>query len=178
MDTKVVTDLDTLRAVAHPLRMRLLGALRTDGPATASELGRRLGETSGSTSYHLRQLERFGFVGDDDEPGSRRERRWRALHRSTHLPPELWASPGGREAHAQFAAQQTEHLRRGLAARAELDPADAEGPVYGHSDYVVRLDPADASAMLAELHAVVERYANRSGSVPLAVHVLSLPVTA
>jgi hypothetical protein len=41
---KRVTDAATLKAVAHPLRARLLGALRFDGPATASELARRFDE--------------------------------------------------------------------------------------------------------------------------------------
>ena len=175
MDTKVVSDLDTLRAVAHPLRMRLLGALRAEGPATASELARRLGESSGSTSYHLRQLERFGFVADAPGP-SRRERRWRALHQLTELPPALWSTPEGREAHAQFASEQTAHLRRGLDARArDADPAD---PVYEHSDYLVRLDPDDAVAMLAELREVALRYSGRDGAVPIALHLLTLPATS
>ena len=51
-----------LRALAHPLRIQLLGLLRREGPLTASEAGRRLDESSGITSYHLRQLERFGLV--------------------------------------------------------------------------------------------------------------------
>ena len=51
-----VTDVRALRALAHPLRNRLLGQLRLNGPATASQLGRVVGESSGSTSYHLRQL--------------------------------------------------------------------------------------------------------------------------
>ena len=38
----------------------MLGELRLNGAATASQLGRRLGESSGATSYHLRQLARFG----------------------------------------------------------------------------------------------------------------------
>src|SRR5690625_6990694 len=80
---KQIEDLDTLRAFVHPLRIRLLGALRLHGAATASELARRLGESSGATSYHLRQLERFGFVADDDQQPSRRERRWRAVHELT-----------------------------------------------------------------------------------------------
>ncbi|NEE24033.1 helix-turn-helix transcriptional regulator, partial [Streptomyces sp. SID7982] len=49
-------DARTLRSLAHPLRIRLLNTLREFGPATASKLGERLGESSGATSYHLRQL--------------------------------------------------------------------------------------------------------------------------
>ena len=77
---KRVDNLETLRALTHPLRTRMLGALRVDGPATASELGRRFGESSGATSYHLRQLARYGFVIEDDDQPSRREKRWRAAH--------------------------------------------------------------------------------------------------
>ncbi|HZB35626.1 MAG TPA: helix-turn-helix domain-containing protein, partial [Gaiellaceae bacterium] len=62
LNRKQVEDLETLRAFVHPLRNRLLGALRIDGPATASELARRFDESSGATSYHLRQLARYGFV--------------------------------------------------------------------------------------------------------------------
>jgi DNA-binding transcriptional ArsR family regulator len=78
-------DVEALRAFAHPLRLRLLSLLRTDGPATASGLARRVGESSGSTSYHLRQLARFGFVEDDPEQPPGRQRRWRATAPGTHV---------------------------------------------------------------------------------------------
>lgn len=68
----------SLRGLAHPLRMRLLAALRHHGPATASQLAERLGESSGATSYHLRQLAGHGFVADDPERGKGRERWWKA----------------------------------------------------------------------------------------------------
>jgi DNA-binding transcriptional ArsR family regulator len=63
-------------AMAHPLRLEILGAL-VEGPATASMLARRLGESSGSTSYHVRVLARAGAVVEDPELGTRRERWWR-----------------------------------------------------------------------------------------------------
>ncbi|MEU7555260.1 helix-turn-helix domain-containing protein [Streptomyces sp. NPDC044571] len=76
-------DARSLRGLAHPLRMRMLAALRQDGPATASQLAERLGESSGSTSYHLRQLAAHGFVEDAPEHGKGRERWWRASHEGT-----------------------------------------------------------------------------------------------
>ena len=60
-------DATQLRALAHPLRLQLLEALSAEGPATASRLARRLGESSGATSYHLRMLARYGFVEPDPE---------------------------------------------------------------------------------------------------------------
>src|SRR5579871_1820462 len=57
-----------LRALAHPLRLELLEALQVEGPATASQLGRRLGESTGATSYHLGALHKAGMV---EEAGRR-----------------------------------------------------------------------------------------------------------
>ncbi|HSO04905.1 MAG TPA: helix-turn-helix domain-containing protein, partial [Candidatus Limnocylindrales bacterium] len=62
----LVTDVEALRVLSHPLRARILGALRLEGEATASQLGRRLDESSGATSYHLRQLARFGLVEESE----------------------------------------------------------------------------------------------------------------
>ncbi|MFB9903487.1 helix-turn-helix domain-containing protein [Allokutzneria oryzae] len=73
-------DARSLRGLAHPLRMRILALLRQDGPATASGLAARLGESSGSTSWHLRQLAEYGFIEEDPDRGNRRDRWWRALH--------------------------------------------------------------------------------------------------
>lgn len=69
-------ELDALKALAHPLRVRLFSELTSFGPSTATTLGERLGESSGSTSYHLRQLERHGLVREDAERGTGRERWW------------------------------------------------------------------------------------------------------
>ncbi|WP_201845461.1 winged helix-turn-helix domain-containing protein [Myceligenerans indicum] len=65
-----------LRALAHPLRMRILDLLSTRGSLTASKLGEIVGESSGSTSYHLRQLAKHGLVREVEGKGTARERWW------------------------------------------------------------------------------------------------------
>ena len=70
-----LTDPRALRALAHPLRVKLLGLLRLEGPMTASDAGRRVGESSGSASYHLRQLERYGLVEEAEGGTGRSPRR-------------------------------------------------------------------------------------------------------
>ena len=70
-------DAAALRVLAHPLRSRLLSALRRGGPATATELAKTLGTNSGATSYHLRKLESVGLVADTGE-GEGKRRLWRA----------------------------------------------------------------------------------------------------
>lgn len=75
-------DSAALKALTHPLRIRLLGMLRQDGPATATELSGRTQESSASTSYHLRVLAKYGFVAEAEHRDGR-ERRWRAVHAVT-----------------------------------------------------------------------------------------------
>lgn len=82
-------DATTLRALAHPLRVRMLGSLRLYGPATASQLAQRLGENSGATSYHLRELAKHGLIMEDTDRNRGRERWWRAAHRSTYFDLQL-----------------------------------------------------------------------------------------
>ena len=74
-----------LKAIAHPLRARLLAALRSDGPATATELAARFDTNSGQTSYHLRVLADAGLVEEDGSLGTARQRYWRPRHRVTHV---------------------------------------------------------------------------------------------
>jgi DNA-binding transcriptional ArsR family regulator len=73
-------DAARLKALAHPLRLRILGALRINGPSTATRLAERLDESSGLTSYHLRTLAAAGLVEELPDRGSGRDRWWRAAH--------------------------------------------------------------------------------------------------
>jgi DNA-binding transcriptional ArsR family regulator len=76
---------EQLRALAHPLRLQLLQVLHAEGPATASQLGRRLGESSGATSYHLRALYRAGMV-EESEQRNARERWWQRSQQTLMIP--------------------------------------------------------------------------------------------
>jgi DNA-binding transcriptional ArsR family regulator len=94
-----VIDASALHGLAHPLRVQLWDELTVHGSATASMLARKLGESSGATSYHLRQLERHGFVEEDPDRGTGRERWWRSVEGGvTFKGHEMLASPATREA--------------------------------------------------------------------------------
>jgi DNA-binding transcriptional ArsR family regulator len=79
------TDPRTLRALAHPIRLALLGLLRREGPLTATRAGELLGELPASCSFHLRQLARYGLV-EEAGGGVGRRRPWRATARATTWP--------------------------------------------------------------------------------------------
>ncbi len=95
-------DVTQLRALSHPVRMRILGMLRTLGPATASLIARRLGLNSGATSYHLRQLAEHGFVEEAPGMGTKRERWWRAVSQVTSVPEPDDPDDEGRDATDAF----------------------------------------------------------------------------
>ncbi|WP_068402220.1 ArsR/SmtB family transcription factor [Kribbia dieselivorans] len=77
-----------LRALAHPLRSRLVARLRAGGPATATDLAADLGTNSGATSYHLRALEAAGVVRDSGT-GTGRRRVWEIVEAGPDPRPEL-----------------------------------------------------------------------------------------
>lgn len=94
-----IIDSTALHGLAHPLRVRLWDELNVHGSATASMLARKLGESSGATSYHLRQLAKHGFVEEDPDRGSGRERWWRSVEGGvTFKGYEMMQSPATREA--------------------------------------------------------------------------------
>ena len=156
-----VTDVRALRALAHPLRNRLLGLLRLDGPSTATLLGKRVGESSGSTSYHLRQLAAYGFVEELPEHGTGRERWWQARHRITSWrAEEVVGQDGGDEVQEEMTRLQVAgHARvlgAWLAQRAGLDPAWTAAASV--NDYALRLTPEQSRALAEELGAVLDRW--------------------
>ena len=60
---RVVHDPRMLRAIAHPVRNRILTELNASGPMRAADLARELDLPANQTSFHLRQLAKYGLVG-------------------------------------------------------------------------------------------------------------------
>lgn len=164
--TPGIGDARTLRALAHPLRLRLLGLLRTLGPSTATRLAAACGESSALTSYHLRRLAEVGMILPAD-PGAltevtvhARDRWWVAASALTSTAPPAPGDDAGREAGTQFAhAVVTAHAER---ARLWLDQQEHWAPEWAGAatlgDRQLRLTPAEARELGAEIAAVIERY--------------------
>jgi DNA-binding transcriptional ArsR family regulator len=170
-------DAPGLKALAHPLRVRMLGTLRNDGPATATQLAKRLGESTGTTSWHLRQLAANGFIEEDPDRGTKRDRWWRARTRTTSLSvsdfadqPEMLSTIGL----YLLGVLEVQFTR----AAGFLEASDSWAPAWlesaNFSDYAMRLDPAGMDALNAELDAVIRRYRDApppAGDAATGVHV-------
>ena len=110
--TRRILDVSALRALGHPLRVKIFDILSGGEPQTASTLAEMLGESSGATSYHLRTLARHDLIREVDEGvRSGRERWWGpqagGIVYSSHA---VQGSPAG-EAALQVAVAEV-HRRR------------------------------------------------------------------
>lgn len=164
-DRDVVLDAHNLRGLAHPLRLKLLGLLREDGPATATSLAARLGESSGATSYHLRQLAEYGFIRESAVPAVGRERWWEAAHESTRFDFDEDAD----ESTQLLGIEYLRAVAGAYALRTErwIDSLETMPPAWRDagtvSDYRLRLTPEQAARLIAEVEALAERYKDEVG---------------
>ncbi|WP_129308894.1 helix-turn-helix domain-containing protein [Streptomyces sp. L2] len=168
-------DARSLRGLAHPLRMRLLDALRHNGPATASQLGDRLGESSGATSYHLRQLAAHGFVEDAPEHGKGRERWWRAVDQGLVFDTAEFEGAGPEVrglAEAFLHEVAANHARELSTWLGNRDHWSADwSSATDMSDATLRLDAELAAELIQKMHALIDGYRDRATDAPGAEHV-------
>jgi DNA-binding MarR family transcriptional regulator len=79
-------DLSAIKALANPLRQRILRELTEQGPATSTGLAKVLGVTTGGTSYNLRVLAEHGFVEELPELAKGRQRWWQRVPQDLRMP--------------------------------------------------------------------------------------------
>lgn len=163
----VVSDTAVLQGISHPLRLRLLGLLRTHGPSTATRLAEQCDVSSGLTSYHLRQLAATGLVTDAeaaDVPGAHttggRQRWWKAVGRSmfTSTPAaddEEALAITDEFTHAALAATNA-NARRWLSV-AHSWP-DQWRETVDFSDVALRLTHEEAAQLGTDIASVLARY--------------------
>lgn len=164
----VRVDTAIMQSLAHPLRLRLLGLLRTLGPSTATKLAARVHESSGLTSYHLRQLASAGLVAEAEpadlvgvQQTGGRERWWKAAHRAT-----ITADLPGEDDEVGLAAIEdyTRAIVATQSANAQSWLAEAhrwprewlDAALY--SDVILRLTVDEMRGLATELMEVVSRY--------------------
>ena len=164
---KRIDDARVLRAVAHPIRNRILAELEAGGPMRAADMAERIDIPANQASFHLRQLAKYALVEEAPELArDGRERVWRTASPggwSISLR-ELEQTPGGASAVAVYrshASAEAHQMVEDIYARA--------GDPHAHrmfSDQAVRLTDDEARAFSGELNAFVERWRERTAGLP------------
>ncbi len=151
-----------LRAIAHPVRNRILAELEAVGPLRAADIARTVGLPANQASFHLRQLAKYGVVEAAPELArDRRDRVWRLVGDELIVDvAEIEKAPGGHSA-AQVWRRQATAAAHELVERAYADGRDdsRRGSVLEAS---VRLTPDEATAFTRELNELVTRWNDRA----------------
>jgi len=158
-----------LRGLIHPVRVRLLWLLETDGPSTASQLGRLIGQSSGVTSYHLRILADHGFVEEDTERGNGRDRWWKARYRSSGLTlrsPDDPSDAASVEVTEQYMRMVIDTYYERMAAYVNSFSARRDQLAslpWSFSEFSIALTHDQARALAADVGALIWRYRREPG---------------
>jgi len=158
---KRLTDPKALRALAHPIRLTLLGLLRNRGPLTATTAAELIGESSASTSFHLRQLAKYGLV-EEAGGGTGRERPWRATTMFTYWPetsddPKVTAAAG--MLRSVVAEQLFNKLMRWFDAMPDEPLEWQEAAIFGDTTLYVTAD--ELAGLREQARAMVDIYLDR-----------------
>ncbi|GGG27384.1 transcriptional regulator [Rhodococcoides trifolii] len=161
-NVKQVSTLVELKALSHPIRMRLLYSLKAHGPLTATRLGEMVDESPASVSYHLRKLADSGFAEEtENASGDGRQRWWCTTSQGfSWSATDFSDSPDGVTAADAAKAVMLEHRWSRLTEYGRT--AASWGPEWSDAgfsaDNLLHLDPSQTEALSAELLEVVERY--------------------
>ena len=161
---RLITDARTMRALAHPLRVALLEAIRRDGEITATRAAELLDESPGNMSWHLQTLAKYGFVEETGE-GRGRSRPWRLASESQSFEtgmadPEVAAA--GEALERTFVDRAFDQLREWWSGRLAY-PAKWRSAAF-MSNSVVYLTAAELAGMAEEINAIYTRYRDRAAN--------------
>ncbi|CAL9459724.1 hypothetical protein SUDANB95_02596 [Actinosynnema sp. ALI-1.44] len=182
-DRRKLTDAHDLRALSHPLRVRLMELLAQEGPRTATEAATELGTTPANCSFHLRLLARHGFV--EEAPGGvGRQRPWQLVEQGTRIRTQDLDAEGLSALRALDELQATRRQHR----QAEWWRTRDSYPEHwrdaaSESFAVLHLTVEELREMRDALQDVINRYVDRGrpsqrrpGTAPVDIWVSMIPV--
>jgi DNA-binding transcriptional ArsR family regulator len=174
-ELRLVSDAQTMRALAHPVRMDLLDLIRREGEITATRAAEALDESPGNMSWHLQTLAKYGFVEETGD-GKGRTRPWRLVTASNRFKVDIddpAAGAAGEVLVNQFIERAVEKQRRWIAERSSYAPEWREEGAF-LSGIVSYLTPAEVTEISEAIVEIFERYNDRddpskrpAGSMPV-----------
>ena len=159
-----LSDPRVLRALAHPVRGRILDEIEATGPVRAADIARELGIPANQASFHLRQLAKYGLVEEaPEEARDKRDRVWRSAVPSGYTVSlsKLEQAPGGRAAVEVF-RQNKRAWGHHVIDRSFATGLPKGSGVFSLSDHALRLTDDEAQQLFREVDELVETWAART----------------
>ncbi|HEY1575110.1 MAG TPA: helix-turn-helix domain-containing protein [Pseudonocardiaceae bacterium] len=156
-----ITDAKRLKALAHPLRWKLIKLIGSDETATATRCSEVLGESVASCSYHLNMLAKYGFV-EEAEGGQGREKPWKLTSRRQSVDTDSLegdAKLAAEAASEAFLETEFDEIRTQLR-RGDLEPKEWQD-IIGTIAATLWLTPDEAATLRQQFENMVEQYEER-----------------
>ena len=151
-DSLTIDQPEQLKALGHPLRLRVLEELGAHGESlTNRELAQRLGVDPGHLHFHVRMLQKAGLIELVEEGGQRREKPYRSAARTIRVAPELTSAGLSGDLHAAM----LDEVQRGFSK------FGAQGRFRG-SQVTVKLPLEKARELLSQFNARLEEEEDES----------------
>jgi len=166
------------KALSNPVRRDILSYLGDHGEANSTSVAKALGESTGTTSYHLRKLAELNLIAEIEERSTGRERWWRSLMTNIFTPPGLEMTEDEREAALKIGALKMTHdLNLVVRAYAGYDAAAGWNQIFRAG---LRMTKEQVIAFTEEYQALLRKYAHEPGENPpgsrqMAVRLMVLP---
>ncbi|MFD4631518.1 ArsR/SmtB family transcription factor [Streptomyces sp. NPDC058284] len=179
--TRVLTGQDLkafYKALSNPVRRDILSYLGEHGEANSTSVAKALGESTGTTSYHLRKLAELKLIAEIEERSTGRERWWRSLMTDIFTPPGLEMTADEREAAVKIGALKMTHdLNLVVSAYAGYDSSAGWNRIQRAG---LRMTKEQVASFVEEYHTLLRKYATEPGdhppgARPMAVRLVMLP---
>lgn len=161
MTRNPIHDPERIRALAHPVRLELLDFLGSVETATATQCAEAIGESVASCSFHLRMLDKHGFIERAESRG--REKPWRIVKGGYDLRPSP-EMKGSALAVAEVASlhvtREAERIHRYLFGLPQEDPDWVDASTVTSASFWAT--PEETAQFSEDLRNLVDRFAGRS----------------
>jgi DNA-binding transcriptional ArsR family regulator len=153
---------DTLAAMTHPVRRRMIDLLSVNGPATVGMLAEQTGVRVGSASHHVKVMASAGLIQEAPELArDRRESWWRIVQGSWRWSVDNFQDdPAGdviaRAAEEQQLVRSFEKVKDWYDSRDDYDPAWVEGSYVSTS--WIRATPAELTELGSRMERVIHDF--------------------
>ena len=152
------------KALSNPVRRDILSYLGQHAEANSTSVAKALGESTGTTSYHLRKLADLNLIAEIEERSNGRERWWKSLMKDIYTPPGLEMTPDEREAAIKLGALKMSHdLSLVVSAYTSYDDADGWNQIYRSG---LHLTKEQIASFVEEYQALVWKYVSEPGRHP------------